>query len=543
MKKVIAMYDIRGIQKYIYRTQKIKDAMGASALVENIIERALEEASKEYKTELQWYDDKGVLPFEEKDLAVQVLFIGGGNAYVLFKDEGTCKKINKHMSRYVLEKTYSLQLAAAYVLKTERYSEDYKNLHEEMNRVKANIKSAKPIGALPVMQTEIKTGYPLSKETFRNDNENIHKIQVSTETYKKDKYKEKIITEEEEKIFDNLIYQKGLDSNLAVVHIDGNNMGSRIRSLIEHKEGYTDAVNEMRKISYNIKFSYLKTFERMMEHFGSKQDAEKPEQQDGQTEDQQDVKKLIRKIVVAGDDITYVCNARIALDTVEYFAREIAGHTMNGESAKIAPQYGFSICAGVAYMKSHFPFLIAYDVAEACCDNAKERAKSEENMDGKRIGNYMDFQICDSVQCRNLKETRRKDYETPTGEWLFIRPYYIPTDYDGKLAKSTDVSYHYGNFKNNVKYFLNEKIPRSFAKQIRNTYPLGCHEMRMLEGFLKSRGWKMPDGKVDMFGKDDTALWYDALEMMDYCIAWKDTKDEKEADTGVQKPVENRVVK
>ena len=60
--------------------------MGASALVENIIERALEEASKEYKTELQWYDDKGVLPFEEKDLAVQVLFIGGGNAYVLFKD-------------------------------------------------------------------------------------------------------------------------------------------------------------------------------------------------------------------------------------------------------------------------------------------------------------------------------------------------------------------------------------------------------------------------------------------------------------------------
>ena len=325
MEKVIAMYDIRGIQKYVYRTQKIKDAMGASALVENIIERALEEASKEYKTELQWYDDKGVLPFEEKDLAVQVLFIGGGNAYVLFENEHICQKINKHMSRYVLEKTYSLQLAAAYVLKTERYSEDYKNLHEEMNRVKANIKSAKPIGALPIMQTEIKTGYPLSRtETFKNDNEKIRQIQVSTETYKKDKYKEKIITEEEEKILDNLIFQKGLDSNLAVVHIDGNNMGSRIRSLIEHKEGYTDAVNEMRKISYNIKFSYLSTFNRMMEHFESGQEMEKPEQQNRQTEYQQDVKKLIRKIVVAGDDITYVCNARIALDTVEYFAREIA---------------------------------------------------------------------------------------------------------------------------------------------------------------------------------------------------------------------------
>lgn len=29
MEKVVAMYDIREIQKYIYRTQKVKDAMGA----------------------------------------------------------------------------------------------------------------------------------------------------------------------------------------------------------------------------------------------------------------------------------------------------------------------------------------------------------------------------------------------------------------------------------------------------------------------------------------------------------------------------------
>lgn len=113
MEKVVAMYDIREIQKYIYRTQKVKDAMGASALVENIIERALEDAAKGYETELKWYDDKkGVLPFIEKDIAVQVLFIGGGNAYVLFQDAETCRKINQKMSRYVLEETYSLQLVS-----------------------------------------------------------------------------------------------------------------------------------------------------------------------------------------------------------------------------------------------------------------------------------------------------------------------------------------------------------------------------------------------------------------------------------------------
>lgn len=518
MDKVIAMYDVRGIQKYIYRTQKVKDAMGASALVENIIERALEQAVKGYDAEIKWYDDEtGVLTFAEKDIAVQVLFIGGGNAYVLFQNEDICRRINQCMSKYVLEETYSLQLAAAYVSKSDNYSEDYKRLHKKMNDVKAKIKSAKPIGALPIMQTELKTGYPLTKKQSGS--------LVSTETDKKDEFKRKEITDDEEKILDDLIYKKGVDSNLAVVHIDGNNMGLRIRKLLNGETDYTKAVNKMRKISYNIKTSYSTTFKAMQKEFEPQQDEKK---------------KLVRKIVVAGDDITYVCNARIALDTVVFFVKTITGYTMNGETTDEArKQYGFSVCAGIAYMKSHFPFAIAYDVAEACCGSAKDRAKSEENKEKikvgneeiERIGNYMDFQICDSVQCRNLTEMRRRDYETPTGEQLLIRPYYIPTDFDGGLAKHRNTMYHYKNFKNNILYFLDENhIPRSYAEKIRNTYPLGSHEIEMLARFLESRKWEMPDKKYEMF-RDKTALWYDALEMMDYCIDWKEAKEKEEGDS------------
>lgn len=38
---VLAMYDVRGIQKYIFRTAKVQDATGASAIVEDIILEAL----------------------------------------------------------------------------------------------------------------------------------------------------------------------------------------------------------------------------------------------------------------------------------------------------------------------------------------------------------------------------------------------------------------------------------------------------------------------------------------------------------------------
>ena len=41
--KVLAMYDIRGIQDYIYRTPHIKDAMGASLIIEDILKDALNE--------------------------------------------------------------------------------------------------------------------------------------------------------------------------------------------------------------------------------------------------------------------------------------------------------------------------------------------------------------------------------------------------------------------------------------------------------------------------------------------------------------------
>ena len=55
-KKVLAMYDVRGIQNYIYRTPHIKDAMGASIIIEDIIVNALEDACKKQSKEK--YEDK-----------------------------------------------------------------------------------------------------------------------------------------------------------------------------------------------------------------------------------------------------------------------------------------------------------------------------------------------------------------------------------------------------------------------------------------------------------------------------------------------------
>lgn len=523
-KYVIAMYDIRGIQNYIFKTTKLKDAIGASAIVEDIIEDAILEATKNVSQNSQYsgiscnfkYDceslSKCKFPqYEDNKYDIQVLYIGGGNGVVLYSSKTLCVDMNKSMSMYVLEHTYSLQLAVAYVEKTDNYSHDYNELYKELAIVKSNMEESKPLSLLPIMENEKKTGNPIS-DKFLYD-ERGKKQYLSTESWlKKDSEQRKRNSVNTKlKIFDSYAEKKGQDSTIAVVHMDGNNMGLRIRALLENKRTYSEAVTEMRKISSSITNSYKSVYEKMETLFNRA------------------YRQFMLSVLVAGDDITYVCTGKVALASVEYFAREISKRTMNGlDDNDSVERYGFTICAGVAFINSHFPFSVGYEVAEACCESAKEKAKASCHLykNGK-VGNWVDFQMCKNVYARELDEVRVAEYYTSSGENLILRPYELRL---GKMKLNSDELEHYEHLIRNIEAFNfdensegkeqtvkeNKAIPRSFAKKLRNTYPLGRVSVEQFSNFLKSRDYRMPDGTNNMY-QDNTnkALWYDALELLD----------------------------
>ena len=555
---VLVMYDVRGIQDYIFRTAKLKDAIGASFQVENIIAASLAQAVREQgisseRCALDWEDTENCRPIklqnrEWEKMDVQVLYIGGGNGFALISSRELARQINNKMAYIVVAKTYSLQLATAVVDMTGDYAEDYSRLQQEMTRVKATMIVSRPIGAPAVVEREIKTGYPLTR--IANDGQQC--IPMSTETWQKVVEGGKIrkSVQKAGRKLDSYVTEKGVDSMLAVVHIDGNNMGLRIRNLIQGVKDYTEAVNLMRTISYNINHDYKDVYEEMENHFNSESGARI----------QKGNNYFLMKVLVAGDDITYVCNAKIALSTVEYFCNKITCpvYTLNGslerkgtdrrelntEQINAWKAYGYSVCGGVAFIGSHFPFSIGYDVAEACCESAKKKAKLPENRDkGRgdsddivRIGNWLDFQICRNVQTRDLENTRKKEYITPSGERLLRRPYFIPTNTDvgnGGFAQLSDSAESFENFKRGWQYFTDSSnMPSSFSKELRNTYPLGKARTQELLSFLASRNKTMPDdydGKADSrdaskalyYTAGDgkmTARWYDVLEMLDYYI-------------------------
>lgn len=519
-KTVLAMYDVRGIQSYIFHTSKLKDAIGASYIVETLIQDALKTVekkisktiNKEITVDLEWENETGIVKYEGEDKDIQVLYIGGGNAYVLYSSESLCREANRIMSKYVLEHTYSLQLAIATCEKTDSYADDYKKIHSIMNRIKADMADTRPVGAFPVMRIEYQTGLPVVQKDEGND--------LSRETQLKRTAEKKVRPndgDKEAKVFDSYIDEKGTDSTLAVVHIDGNNMGLRIKELIQDKIDYVSAVNSMRQISYNINHCYKDVFNEMRAVFNAYEDPET-----------QKTDYYVLKVLTAGDDITYVCNGKIAVATVQYFSREISRHCMNehmeGEDLE---KFGFSVCAGISYIKSHFPFSIGYEVAENCCEQAKKRAK-EVAKEGK-VGNFFDFQFCKNVQTKDLEDMRECEYMTPSGEMLLIRPYGFES---GEF-------YDFEHLKSQIKWLDGNNLPRSFAKTLRNTYPLGKTEIIRFISFLNSRKWKLPEiengEKIELEniyvneGSMSYARFYDALELMDDYIDLEEIESKEAA--------------
>lgn len=530
--EVLCAYDVRGIQDYIFRTNKISDAMGASRIIEGIISKAMKTAVEElHITEsvlLDWESDEGrkadrkKLRFaEQKSVSLQVLYVGGGNAYALFRTGSLAEQINRKMARYVLEKSYSLQLAAAAVPYTGNYYKDFRELSREMAAIKGKSPVSRLTGALPVMEVEPVTGFPAVKLAKEHGKEEW----ISYETYQKRMTKQGELREGIEKNLDALVTEKGIDSMIAIVHLDGNNMGSRIQLLMGEETDYTKAVDRIRQISMNINHGFKDTLNQMREVI----EAEAVQKEVFRNKEKN---VFVRPLLAAGDDITFLCNASVAMAAVEYFCRDISGKVLYQEPGeeKDLEIYGFSVCAGIAYINSHFPFRVGYRAAENCCDSAKKRAKEDVHKavvqkNGRmleRVGSWVDFQICKSIQAADIKANRKKEYELYDKSRLCLRPYFISVQKQDVLNQQC-ARYDFSIFKETYQYFSNKAlVPRSVAKEFRNTYPMGEHEMQALQSFARSRGRQMPARYPEAFrlaedGRKE-AVWYDALELMDYYL-------------------------
>ena len=528
----MAMYDVRGIQNYIFNTNTLKEIIGGSGIVADLIidvfKKAIEKEFErnEYILDDEIYDQnnqpKDLQFFENKALKMEVLYYGGGNLVVLYRTtEEVINRINKIISMQLIKRSYSLSLACAYIHITNKdsYASDYRKLNEEMVAVKDNQPEIKMTGAFPIVATDPISGYPLSeinpvthRKTTRESYLKLKYYMKMQENGKKHQSSMKSLEEYEGNEIELFGTAKGDENLIAIAHIDGNSFGSSIMNIIKDAKTYNDAAKRMRIIARNIKNAFddqaINTVRNKLEEFAKEAGMENPH-------------PIFRPIINAGDDITFVCNARIAMRCVKTFIETIHQYAIDQDITYDHKAGPFSACAGIAILHNGFPFSRGYELAEELCDSAKKRAKGHKVNNGY-IESYVDFQYCYSGIVNSLEKLRESNYIANDGTNLCLRPYRIDIDHTNDVMGIFDLSL----FNERMKMLKKEGgLPRSKAKELRDVYFEGEEALENAITMFTSRasGKDLPKHINDYYLEMDSqryATYYDALEMLD--LHWEE---------------------
>ena len=237
----------------------------------------------------------------------------------------------------------------------------------------------------------------------------------------------------------------------------------------------------------------------------------------------------MRWIISDGDDVTFICNARLALQLARAYLESVENYV-----SRIDQGIRYSSCAGIAIFHSHYPYSRAYEIAEGACDHAKQivHASSEHENEG-----YIDFHFIHSGVGGDLKAIRSMS----GADRLIFRPWQVTTKEEwterdirrlDKLFRMLD-SQHYDVKRSNLKslgtacetsdteYRL--ELERICSRSDQRSQKKDEEELKDRAGLKKELENLFPAGKE---GKDRLkAAVYDLTEIMDI---WDNMKEETE---------------
>lgn len=448
---VLAMYDVRGKQSYIFRGRKLKEIVGGSLVISDIFKDELFPSAKIYKykdklknvKEEEWdeklakempaifsYRDNNNVDFSREDFTKhiqngylgEVIYEGGGNFFILYKDRTTFQEINKIFTKRVLKNTYSLTVLASCIEgvnfdnyttlfadevdeeTVNQYKGDREKLYSENRRREAIINPQMPAQVLPFSQVDYANSLPLydvlNEKIGKLTKEAYRKYQKFEEYQTQFEMKKSENDEYHEKILDLIAAEKGTDSWIAVIYIDGNNMGAKVQGIFEEEKKKSDqnivpipyeiAIRKLRSFSESIQKNYIDDRKRAI---------------DERLKIGKDDEYKRRLVVYAGDEINIIVNAHDAFDAIKAYFKDM-------------PKTG-SACAGIAIFKSHMPYADAYHIAEQCCENAKQLMKKY-NM---QEANLVDFHYCQGVIGSDIEKIRERE----CGD-IISKPWFITND-------------------------------------------------------------------------------------------------------------------
>ncbi len=373
---------VQGIQSFIFQTNELQDIAGASNLVEEICTTMFDE-------------------FGKNEVQGESIVRAAGNIKFLFNKKEDCEKAVMEFPKKVMEAAPGITISQAVVMLEDKEKFDVA-VEKLEGRLRTQRNKPMPSVTLGLMSMERnrKTGLP----AVDRDGEDYIDMPTKAKKTKRKDLSEKCFGEkiESKRYAFDIEDITGKNDWIAVIHADGNGLGKIIERIGHNKK-------ELQKFSPSLDVA---TKLAAQSAFGSIHPDIKSE-------------KVIpiRPVVLGGDDFTVICRASIAVKYAEEFIREFEAQALKQTREKL------TCCAGIAFIKSSFPFYYGYDLAEELCSAAKKASKEEAKKRGLDYtpSSLMFHKVQDSFVV-DYKLIEKRELTPFAGHSWKCGPYYIAKD-------------------------------------------------------------------------------------------------------------------
>ncbi|MBK8252398.1 MAG: hypothetical protein IPK82_06980 [Polyangiaceae bacterium] len=410
---ILSLYDLTGIQRYIFGSNRLPENIGASYLTGTCLGVWLRDiADLEEAGSFQW--------------------AGGGNALLHCSSEEVAKRIATHLSTKLHKCAPGLSVACAHAKwdgENAAFPAALKQAYHLLDREKVGRKPDASFDGVGVTAQCASTGESAIDWYTRDSNKNYRprwvgpSVRAKLEAVDKAEDAIKNIHDPSPLVYprdlDSLGRTRGENSFVGVIHFDGNQIGKRAEEAGQKPDGGKALKEWSNKIGEAGRAALKGALQWVEKNLNAIIDPQKGGFHLSPVPNSPgEFHFPVRPLLFGGDDISLVCDGRLALD----LGAQLILEWRKATTGLLGSDY--HACVGVALVKSHYPFYQAYKLAEALCKNAKKWLHENPPTNASAL----DYEIAAGGAILSLDQRRKQDVASASHERLHARPYLVCGD-------------------------------------------------------------------------------------------------------------------
>lgn len=430
---------VQGIQGFIFQTNTLAEIVGASELVEDICTNLFDDV-------LQNCDIKK----GESNAIVNA----AGNIKYIFDNKDDCAKVVRIFPKTVTEYAPGINISQSVVEYTPYikgkggqeigFTDAVQELERRIRIQRNKLMRDTMVGLMGIERSR-QTGLPVTHITKKGehvDEGTYLKLYTDVKNEKGETYKTErknttqelcrkaFINPQTENKEDVKVGQIPFDIKemtekndwIAIIHADGNGLGQVVQKIGTQPEVFKKF---SKKLDEATTAAAVQAFESVVNVDLLKKGEKIP----------------MRPIVLSGDDHTVICRADLAIPYTEAFienfeksTEEKLGKILSENNVFKSGENYLTACAGIAFIKSSYPFYYGYQLAEALCDRAKKDTKAlYKANEGNLPASCLMFHKVQDSFITSYDDIVKRELAPQTDISFEFGPYYIYRNVENKI--------------------------------------------------------------------------------------------------------------